>query len=291
MELGGIVFSSLGLLVFLGALVQTVRPSWMSPKTSDSLSAIVVALVGIGVSIWMLRLFLVSLNREGFANAQAVDRWKSLASTYKLQEVCTQFAEVYDRILTVEKGAPPGEVLTDAQAREKTDTRFADKMTVPLLPCGKVQEALRASSDQALLMALLELPETLFVQSYETALACRDMVVENYNQVTQSQTRTVEAFEDAPLCTEAEVDERKRELQKQKALRCRMPSELSQEEADRKIDTYLNRMESAWSGYAKANPIKDPLSKILEDIQYYKVELKKKQDAAVALSNKYDTTK
>jgi hypothetical protein len=285
MDLFSLALAFLGVVVVLGALVQTFIPGWISEQTSDSLSALTLAIVGIVISTWGMMLFLQRKNREGFQTQSGLDRWKTFAETQRLEDVCSLYTDLYEKIKAVEKGTPPDTVLTDAQAREKTDQRFASRMSVPPLPCGKVSEALKATTDATLAPVLLQLPTSLGVQSYETAVACRSLLIESYGTYQDAKRRAEEGFDD--LCTEDQLQEQKAAESKpplsDEAKRCKKPDEVPPEQLKATIDERLSTLEQV----VAASTRKDPLGKVIDDCLYYRTELEKEKKKAEDTSNKY----
>lgn len=289
MDLSTLALSFLGVVVVLGALVQTFFPSWISEQTSDSLSALTLAIVGIVISTWGMMLFLQRKNREGFQSQTGLDRWKTFAETQRLEDVCSIYTDLYEKIKAVEKGTPPDTVLTDAQAREKADQRFASRMSVSPLSCAKVSEALKATNDVTLTPLLLELPDSLGVQSYETAFACRSLLIESYGAYQDAKRKAEEdkdeGFED--LCTEDQLQEKEAAESKpplsQEAKTCKKPDEVPPEQLKAKIDEKLSKMEQVIA----ASNRKDPLGKMIDDCRYYRTELEKEKKKAEDTSNKY----
>lgn len=267
-------------IVVVGSGIQTYYPTLISKELSDSFSAITLAFVGILVSIATLMIFLKLNNREGFEDVDFVTRWKTIASDNKFKEVCDLYTEIYDKILTVEKGAPP-EQLTDAQAREKTDKRFADLMKVKPIPCKPVMDSLNVTTLNELFEVLPTLPNTICQQSYETALACRSLLIENVNRVDDAQNQRQEAFEDVPICSE-EVAEKRRALKA--AETCRLPEEVP---ADTKEEAIRKKLEAIESECKKVEK-KETLETILEDCKRFKDELDAKAKEAEDLSNRFN---
>jgi len=290
MDQGLIALLLVAVIALGGALLQTFKPDFISEATSNALSAMTLALIGIFLSVNGVRLFLALNAREGFEDLKGLEKWKAMTERYQMEEVCSLYTDMYSKIQAVEKGAPPGEVLTDAQARERTDKRFSELMTVPLLSCKSLSDAIAATTEVALVESLSSLKESLLVQIYQTALALRSLLIQSYNQVEDAERTRREGFQDQALCTEDQAKERRAAAKprvSEEAQRCRLPEEVPKEKLEETIDSLLQRMEAAFDTYAKATPIKDPLSKVVEDCRYWKGELDKKKNEAEATSNKY----
>jgi len=238
-------------LVLVLASIQTYKPNFLSKPTSDALTAITIGLLGILTSCWVLLLFLRSRNREGFQQQDPMSRWKELQTNYKLGDVCSLYNDLYEKIRLVEQG-PPGSSVSDAQAREKTDKRFSDRMTMPVLSCSKVDALSKASTLQALFETLQTVPDTLFVQAYQTANACRSLLQEQLDLVSKNQERTVEDFQDVPLCS-PEIAKKRREanaLQKAEQTKCVLPEEIDTSKLEDAINKKLTSLEDT---FLKAN--------------------------------------
>jgi hypothetical protein len=285
MDIGlGFFLLTAGVIV-VGAAVTTLYPNLLSKQTSDSLSAITVALIGILVSCAVLMIFLKANNREGFEEQSVVEKWKSAASEKKLEEICAIYNEIYEKILKVEKGSPEASV-SDAQAREKTDERFSTRMKVNPIPCQKVSESLKENNMEGLFTKIQTLPDLLYVQAYETAIACRGLLIENYNRINEAESRRKEGFEN--ICSDEEAKLQRQMKAEQKASKCVLPEDVPPEKKEDVIEAKLTKMASEWEKYTKANPKLESITKILEDCAYYKGELDKKAKAAEDMSNQYN---
>lgn len=293
MDFFTLALAVLGVVVSLGALVQTFAPGVISQQTSDSLSALTLAIVGIVLSTWGMMLFLQVKNREGFQSQDGLTRWKAFAETQRLEEICTLYTDIYAKVMAVEKGTPPDTVLTDAQAREKTDAIIAAKMKGEPLPCAKVADALQATTDQALLPLLLELPDALGVQAYETAVACRSLLIDAYMKYMYAKMKAEEekkkqeeeGFED--LCTEEQLQEKKAVEEtpplSQSAKTCKKPDEVPPEQLKKTAEDKISKMEQI----AAFSQRKDPLGKVLQDCYAYKAQMEKEKKEAEDKSNSY----
>lgn len=283
MDLGQIVAIVLLLVVLSCAVVQTYRPTFLSKQTSDAFTSITIGLLGILFACWIVLLFLRSRGREGFETKDSLNRWKDLNQTYKLNEICSLYTELYEKILVVEKG-PPGDTKTDAQAREATDKRFA----TPVLSCSTVEELSKATTPRALFEALQKTPDTLFVQAYRTLASCRSLLQEQYDTIMKNQERKVEDFQDVPVCS-PEVAQQRREalsLDKAKQTSCALPEDLDPKRLEDQIQMKLSRMETTYSDAIPSNS--EPISKVLEECQKLKQELDAKKQEVLDQSNKYN---
>lgn len=281
----------LGIGVILGALVQTFVPGVMSQQTSDSFSAVTLAIVGIVLSTWGMMLFLQLKNREGFQTQTGLDRWKAFAETQRLEEICSLYTDIYAKMLAVEKGTPPDVVLTDAKAREKTDALVGSRMKGEPLPCAKVADALKAKTDQSLTPLLLDLPDTLGIQAYETALACRSLLIDAYmrymdaKRKAEEEKEKAEGFED--LCTSEQLQQQKAAEAtpplSQGAKTCKKPDSVPPEKLKATIEDKIVKMEQMLAFSER----KDPLGKVLDDCLYFKGQLEKEKKEAEDKSNSY----
>ena len=265
-------------IAIVGALVETFLPGLITETMKSNLSALTMAIIGILLSFSFLMWFLKLRIREGFEDSSLQSQWNQMVTTNKLNEICTLYTEMYEKTLTVEKGAPPEQVKTDAQARESTDAKFAAGMTVPLLSCHLIDKVNSAEGLDSFYAAIQKVPNTLLVQAYETAISCRRLLIDSYLKVQQAELKQKEAFEDKPLCDEDVAKERKLQLAAQQ---CILPEEVPQDKKEKVILQKLEQIQSTFTSYQK----KDSIDKILEDCKYYKGELEKKKKAAEDLSN------
>lgn len=299
MDQGLVALILVAVIAVGGSLLQTFKPDVISPATSNALSAMTLALVGIVVSVNLLRLGLTLNAREGFQGTSPVDEWASLASEFKIQEVCDLYADIYEKIRVVEKGAPPDEVLSDAQSREKTDKIFSEVMAVSPIPCGKVTEALASKTEVELLETLLVLPDALLVQVYESALACRSLLIRSVNRIEDAERRAKEeqekreeeGFEDAALCTPQQSEERREAAKKppvsEEAQRCQLPEEVPKEKQEDLLKSKLNQFRSTFQAYQIQKKVKESLPAILDDCRFWKARLDAKKKEAEDKSNSY----
>lgn len=283
MDLGQIVAVLLVSVVLVCALVQTYRPMIFSKPTTDGLTSITIGLLGILGTCWIVLIFLRSRNREGFETKSGLDRWKDLSQTYKLNEICSLYTELYEKILVVEKG-PPGDTKTDAQAREATDKRFG----TPIVSCSIVDELTKATTPKVLFEVLQKTPDPLFVQAYRTLVSCRSLLQEQYDTIMKNQERKVEDFQDVPVCSPEVADERRNAfaLEKAKQTSCVLPEDLDPKRLEEQIQKKLSRMETTFSTMIPSNA--DSIAKLLADAQKLKTELDKKKQEVVDQSNKYN---
>jgi hypothetical protein len=279
MDLSQITLLLLTFVVVCCAVLQTYRPNFLSKQTSDALTSMTVGLLGILFSSWVLLVFLRSRNREGFETKDSSTRWKELSQTYKLDEICSLYTDLYEKILVVEKG-PPGDAKTDAQAREATEKRFES----PALSCSTVNNLSNASTPQALFQALQTTPDTLFVQAYRTLASCRSLLQEQYDQVMKNQERKVEDFQDVPICSPEVAAQRR--VAKANQTQCVLPEEVDPARLEQSIQIKLSRMETVFSTQIPSNA--ESISKILKDAQRLKQEMEAKKQEALATSNKYN---
>lgn len=283
-----VVTKTIAAVAVVGALLETFVPGSITEKMQGDLAAITLCLIGILCSYYLLILLLRARVREGFEETQTLSRWTTMVTENKVSDVCSLYIEMYDRILVVEKGAAPGETKTDAQAREAVDKRFAEKMTVPPVSCSLFEEVQsKAQKLDTMFVAIQKVPNTFLVQVYQTALACRALLLDNYNQVIEAENRKVEGFES--LCSGPSEEERRAFLARkplsEEAQKCLLVEEVPPEKKEQAVISKLDEIEKAWNTYKVT--VKDPIGKVLEDCTFYKQELEKKKKEAEALSNKY----
>ena len=292
MEFVSTTLKIVAVVAVVGAIIETFIPGLISAQLQEDLTTVTIKLLGIAFSIVFLMLFLKFRIREGFEDPTYMTRWKSLEQTYKIQDICTLYSEIYEKMLTVEKGAPPAEVKSDAQAREAVDKRFAAVMIYTPVNCTMATSLQsKATSLDGFFLEIQKAPDSFLAQVYDTAIGCRSLLINQYNDVTAAENKKVEGFEDAPLCSDSLAEER-REYMKRKPLsadaqKCMLVEEIPAEKKELYIGLKLDKMEKTVEEYKKAKFIQDSLAKVLEDCTYYKGELDKKKKEAEDKSNSY----
>jgi hypothetical protein len=279
-------------VVVIGALVETFFPGLIGEKLKNDLSALTIAGIGILFSFLLLMLLLTVRIREGFEDTEFQSKWSDIIRTNQVKEVCELYTKIYDRMLTVEKGAPPGEVKTDAQAREAVNARFASLMTTNVVDCKLVEEVSAANTMDGLYLILPKVSDDLLIQNYQTASACRSLLIDNYLQLQDAERQRKEGFQDVALCSD-ELAKEKREFKERKPLSkdaqtCLLVEEIPGEKKREVIQSKLNRIVRSFELYKQQGKAKDSLPKIFEDCKYYSEELEKKKQEAEATSNKYN---
>jgi hypothetical protein len=218
--------------------------------------------------------------REGFQTPDFVDQANDLVKTYKLTEICSIYTDIFDKLVVLEKGPPPSTV-TDAQARERAEKIFQGLMKSTVPSCKQVQELASASTFDALFEAMANVDNNLLVQTFETALASRELIIQQYNKVQQAKNQKVEAF---TVCTREQADERRQKQEQQEKARaldkCQLPEEMTQEEKEKILQTKFAVLVSNINAHKKQFQLKESLQKILDDYMYYKRELDKDKEAA-----------
>lgn len=291
-----LVLISFGLtlvVALVGALVETFYPGIFSAKFKSDATAITLGLLGISCSILLLMVFLKARIREGFEDTASVSRWNAMVKETQVETICKLYTELYEKIMVVEKGAPPEPVKSDAQAREATDKQFAAAMTLTPVSCSLFQDVeSKKDSLDTFFLALQTVPDNFFAQVVDTAVGCRNMLINQYTKVQEAEQRQKEGFEDLPLCSEAVAKEKKEEAKKKElskeAKQCVLVEEISPEKKEQAIQAKLSAMEKALTQYRNTSSIKDSIQKILDDAKYYKNELDKKKKEAEDMSNKYN---
>lgn len=267
-----------------GALVETFLPGFISNQFQSNLSSITIASIGILLSFSFLMWFLKLRVREGFEDTEAMTNWKQLVNYYKLDEICELFPDIYSKILTVQKGIPPSTV-TDAQAREKTDQLFLKEMKTKLFSCTKFQAIQDATTINPFFEAVHAVDNDFFVQAYETLLACRILLIRQYNEVQVAKSRRKEGFQNEDNLCEPEVEEERRKMLKEKYLEaqkytCKLPEELPTGKKEEFLKKKLATMAAMLEQARKQRKDTESISKILEDCRYYMAELEKDKKAA-----------
>ena len=260
--------------------METYQPGFFSETFKRNMSAITLGSLGILISLMAL-LFLVRPRvREGFETSTFVQQASDLVKTYKLTEICAIYTDIFDKLVAFEKGAPPSTV-TDAQARERAEKTFQGLMKSTLLPCKQVQDLASATTFDAVFEAMANLDNNLLVQAFETALASRDLIIQQYTKIQQAKNQKVEAF---TVCTREQADERRKEQDQQEKKRaldkCQLPEEIKQADKEKILKTKFTVLVSNLDAHKKQFKLKESLQKILDDYKYYKDELDKDKQAA-----------
>lgn len=278
-------------LAVVGAVVETFVPGLISEKLQGDLTALTIGFLGILFSCLFLMIFLKLRIREGFEDPSYITRWKTMVESNKVKEVCALYTEMYEKMLPVEKGAPPDAVKTDAQAREATDAKFKSVMTYSPVNCKEVDEIQsKVNSQDGFYLAIQKAPDTLFAQVYDTALGCRRLLIQNLLEKKQADQRRKEAFQD--LCSDQAAEER-RAFQNRKPLsaeaqKCFLVEEIPPEKKANAVFLKLDRMDDELAKFKKIKNTEESISKILEDCKVYKEELEKDAKEAQETSNKYN---
>jgi hypothetical protein len=279
-------------IAVVGALVETFFPGLISEKLKDDLSVLTIAIIGILLSFLLLMLLLKARIREGFEESELPSKFQSLLTSNQAKEVCALYTEMYDKMVTTEKGAPPEEQKTDAQAREVVDKQFTDQMSVSPVSCSLVDKLEEAKTIDTLYEILPTLPDNLLVQIYETGTACRSLLIANYLRIQDAENKRKEGFEDIAVCGDEAAKERKAFLERkplsQEAQQCMLVEEIPAEKKRQVLEDKLNKLTTTFVLYKQTKKIQDSISKVLEDCNYYKQKLDEKKQEAEATSNRYN---
>ena len=274
------VLGGLAIVAAVGSLLETYQPQIFSGNFKQNMSAITLGLAGIFASLLLLLILIKSRVREGFQATPLLDQLRDLPKLYKLSEICAMYTDIYDKLVLLEKGPPPSSV-TDAQARERAEKTFRDLMRSNGVSCKKIQEIESASTLDSMFEAMSDVDPELLVQAYETALASRELTLQQYTKVQQAKAQRVEAF---VVCSREQADERRKqrdEKEKEKAIeKCILPEEVSPQEKEAILDTKLKTLISTLEKHRKQYKLNDSIDKLLEDYNYYKNELEKEKQAA-----------
>ena len=282
-------------LIGIGAIVETFLPGFISDQIKSNLSSITIAMIGILLSFFTLMWFLKLRAREGFETFDFQAQWNQIVESNKIKDVCSLYTEIYEKMLLVEKGAPPEPVKTDAQARESVDAKFATVMNEKPISCHIVKECNDAKDIDSFFTAIQKLSTRALVQNYETAIACRRLLIDSYLQVQDAERKQKEGFQDKPLCDDTAAKERKAYLERntlsEDAQKCVLAEEISKENKETVVRQRLTSLQTTFTKYYDGLQKKETIQKILEDCAYYKGELEKKKKEAEDMSNQFDTTK
>ncbi len=278
-----ILLQIIAVTAVLGAIVETFAPGIITEKLKSDFTALTIATIGILFSFLLLMWLLKLRIREGFEDMEAMTNWKQIVSYYEFENVCSFYTEVYALILQAQKGMPPS-IVSETQAREKTDQMFQNLMSTPLLSCAKFDAVQEATDANTFFMAVAKLPNDFFVQLYETALACRTLLIRQYNQVQDAKKRRAEGFEDKPMCDD-DVAEERRKMLREKYLEaqkfiCEIPEEIPTQKKNEFAKKKIALLSAMLEKYKQETKKTDTIQKILDDCKYYKEELDKDKQAA-----------
>lgn len=263
----------------LGGAIELLAPGLISDQMSELLIALSIGTLLLAVSFLFLILLLKGPTREGFASDTPMSKWVLFyESTGK--KLCEIYTEIYQSILKVETGAAPNQI-PEAQARERTMDMIKKKMGSGPVSCAKIETLYSAAKKEdldAFFGELQPLPNSFLVQAYDTAVGCKELLIENYNRIQASLQRRNEGFVDAntPVCSPDVTEERRKFLREQKLTeemkQCLLPEEVP---LDRKEDYVVKKIQAMTDGLTQAVKNKPSLQKVLEDCAYYKGELDK----------------
>ncbi len=293
MGIFGITLAFLTIVALIGGLLETFSPGLFSESFKKNMSALTIGSLGIIISTILLMIFLKARNREGFEDSNPTTRWTTLVTSFRIPEICKVYSEMYEKIMLVEKGAAPEPIKTDAQAREATDRVFASTMKVAPVSCALFEEVdSQKGSLDSFFQSIQKLPDNFLVQVVETAIACRALLMDQYQKVLDAEQRQKEGFQDFQICNEQAAQERKamqeKKVVKEEAQECLLPEEIPTEKKESMIQKKLDSLEKTYKNYLQGSPMKDSLEQILKDTAYYKGELDKKKNDAEETSNKYN---
>ena len=293
MELFFISFLGTLILVLLGSILQTTSPDFFSETFQTNASAITLGSLGISTSILLMMILLKARIREGFEEQTFANQWNHFVAETNVSDVCKLYTEMYEKIMIVEKGAPPEPIKSDAQAREATDRQFSAVMTLPPVSCSLFQEVeAKKKNLDSFFVEIQKVPDTFFAQVVETAIGCRSLLIVQVLKVKEAEREQKEGFEDIPLCSDTEIQERKafkeRKPLSKEAQQCVLVEEIPPEKKISVINAKLNTMRRVFQSYRANSKVKDSIQKILDDAMYYKNELDTKKKEAEATSNKYN---
>ena len=293
METFNVPFLILAGTAVLGASIETFFPGFLSDKFKSDASSITIGLLGIVFSTLLLMVFLKFRIREGFEDTSVSSEWTSLVNTNKIPDVCKLYTDMYEKMMVVEKGAPPEPVKTDAQAREAVDKQFSENMTVSPVSCSSFEEVNSKKDNLDEFFTIIQkLPDIFLVQVFETAVACRTLLIGQYLKVQQAEQERKEGFQSPPICSETAAKEKKEFQQRntlsEEAQKCMLLEEVPVEQKVKVIRDKLQKIQDTFTNYKNTAKVKDSFEKILSDAQYYKGELDKKKQQAEATSNQYN---
>jgi hypothetical protein len=168
-------------------------------------------------------------------------------------------------------------------------------MTEKPISCHHIKECNEAKTLDTFYIAIQKVSTRALIQNYETAIACRRLLIDSYLQVQQAEQRRKEGFEDKPLCDDSVAKERKDYLERntlsEAAQKCLLAEEIPTPNKEAIVRQRLSSLESTFTSYYDSLQKKESIQKILEDCAYYKGELDKKKKEAEDMSNQFDTTK
>ncbi len=282
------IFQIVAGIAVVGALVETFVPGFLTEKLQSDFSKITIAIIGLLFSYLLLMLLLKIRIREGFEDKQYETQWKTLVDQNRVKDVCDLYKELYEKMLVVEKGAPPAEVKTDAQAREAVEASFAKVMTQSPVNCKDFEDTnAKVNSVDGFYLAIQKLSPSFLSQVYDTADGCRKLLINNYLKVKNSENQQKEGFQDQPLCSGEFETERRDYLQRKplsaEAEKCLLVEEIPPEKKLNYIFLKLDQIQNEFTQFKDQKNIKDSITKVLDDCKYYKDEKEK-------MKNKYTTT-
>lgn len=276
-------------IILLGAFFQTVHlfPNFFDRVFDISASKITVSFILILVSMVGLSLFLRGLNREGFQSPVAMNQWNELVEKYQIKEVCAMKGRIQEKLLVIEKGAPPNTV-TDDQAREQVEKIFTKGSSSGAVNCEAFQKVNEAKEIDRFFTGIQELPDSFLIQVQETAERVDSLLEKQYLTVADSLAKKEEGFIDTSvgICSPEVVEERRKFLREKKldeeAQRCLLPEEVPFDSKDTIAENKIKKIQQTYDAYIRMSPGKPTISDLLTKSKEYEEKL---NENAKQLSN------
>lgn len=281
MEVSSTVSLTILGIILLGAVFQTFHlfPTFFDSYFDQTATKLTVASLLLLVSALVLMAFLQALqrlNREGFEDQEpkAMSLWKTTLQTYPIADVCSIKQKIEERLVTVEKTISK---LTDRQAKERVA-----KLLGPL-DCGIVANVSQAKDIDSFFTAVQLVPNTLLIQTQETAKVCKQLLQKQYDDVIKSLGK--EGFVDPSvgICSPEITEERRKFLRQKKldeaAQRCLLPEEVPFEKKEDVALAKVKKIQETYDAYLRMNTKEPLMSDLVVQLQdlLTKLEEKKKQ--------------
>lgn len=271
-------------VVLLGCIIQTfhIFPTFFDSYFDETATKLTVGGLLLVASAGLLMVFLQSLqrlNREGFANEEpkAMSQWKSIVQTYPIKDVCAIKQLIEEKLIAVEKGTSK---LTDTQAKERVAKVFGTP-----LDCNSIETVSKAKDIDSFFTAIQLVPNTLLIQTQETAIRCRLLLQKQYDDVMKSLEKK-EGFVDPSvgICSPKITEERRKFLRQKKldeaAERCLLPEEVPFEKKETVAMAKVKKIQDTYDAYLRMKPKQPLLSDLVVQSQDLLKRLEEKKREA-----------
>jgi hypothetical protein len=281
-------------IVLIGALLQTLK---LTPRLLDKYFDMTATKLTIIASLLfasvIILLFFLKLrnrwNREGFQTNTVMENWKQMVDRFQIRELCELKGRLEQTAIALYKGTPPNEK-SDAEAKKLAETVFSENTMHGSINCELFKKTMEANDIDSFFVAIQLLPPTFFIQAYETAERCRNLlmkqVVELEKNLNKQKEMKEEGFVDPSVgvCSAEIVEERRKFLRQKKldeqAQRCLLPEEVPLESKEKVAQNTLSTMNSTFENYIKMQKQKNTIQGLIKQALGFEATLNKAEEDA-----------